>query len=87
MYISIVNIHILYSVSHVFLLLMCYAHFSQQEEEQPLQDYDDDGLQADGAGERSHYRENCRSPGCIIFSVSVTLCMYVCMYSCMRVCM
>ena len=49
------------------MLLMCYIQFSQKKEEHN----DDDEIQTDGAGERLHYRENCRSPGRIIFSVSV----------------
>jgi len=34
-------------------------------------DHNDDDLERDGTGERYHYRENCRTPGRIIFSVSV----------------
>jgi len=63
---------------HHSMLLMCCTQFSQQREEQPLPDNDyDDELQTDGADERCHYRENCKSPGRIIFSVSVNLCMHV----------
>ena len=47
---------------------------SEKDEPKILTLLQDDNPEIDGCGEKIYYHENCRSPGRIVFTVSIAIC-------------